>query len=331
MSDAESITPLTCGQEIAEDTTLDGDLTCRSGPALVVTADSVTLDLGGHTVFGDRNGANNGPAIVLRSVSGVTVCNGTVQYFGAGIVIEGGSGNTVENVTVQDNVGSAEGDYGDGIVVDGSSENVIADNTVQRNGPFSGISLLNESQRNEIRGNVVADNSMSNTGDPRAGRQDMGIRMEGPGASENLVQGNTVTGSGADGIVVLPTCQDPESDPPCVGAPANEGNRIVGNTSDGNGRSGTGSGIRLFSMPAPVPPTGNTIEDNVTNDNATDGISVDARATGNTIRNNRANGNGRFDGNDGNADAADANTWEGNVFGTANVPTVNAAASIGKM
>ncbi len=328
---AESLAPLNCGQEIIEDTTLDRDLTCRTGPALVVTADGVTVDLGGHTVFGDRNGANNGPGIVLREVTGVTVRNGTVQYFGAGVVVEGGSGNVIENLTVQDNIGSAEGDYGDGIVLDGSSENRVSGNTVQRNGPFSGISMLNESQRNEIRDNVVADNSMSHLA-PQAGRQDMGIRVEGPGASDNVIEANTVTGSGADGIVVLPTCLDPQSDPPCVGAPANEGNRIIGNASNGNGRSGTGDGIRLFSMPAPVAPTRTTIQDNVTNDNATNGISVDARATNNTIRGNRANGNGRFDGNDGNTGpACDRNTWEGNDFGTANHPCVSRTATLGKM
>ena len=328
---AESLAPVTCGQEITEDTTLDRDLTCRTGPALVVTTDGVTLDLGGHTIFGDRNGANNGPGIVLREVTGVTVRNGTVQYFGAGIVVRGGGQNVVENLTVQDNTGTTEGDFGDGIVVDGSSENRVENNTVQRNGPFSGISLLNESQRNEIRGNVVADNNMGHLGNPQAGRQDMGIRMEGPGASDNTVEGNTVTGSGADGIVVLPTCQDPQSDPPCVGAPANEGNRIAGNTCNANGTSGTGDGIRLFSMPAPVAPTRTTIADNVANDNMTNGISVDARSTSNTVIGNRANGNGRFDGNDGNVrPPCDENTWEGNEFGTANHPCVSSVATLGK-
>ena len=328
---AESLAPVTCGQEITEDTTLDRDLTCRTGPALVVTADGVTLDLGGHTVFGDRNGANNGPGIVLREVTGVTIRNGTVQYFGAGVVVRGGGQNVVENMTVQDNTGTTEGDFGDGIVVDNSSENRIENNTVQRNGPFSGISLLNESQRNEVRGNVVADNNMSHLADPRAGRQAMGIRMEGPGASDNVIEANSVSASGADGIVVLPTCLDPGSDPPCVGAQANEGNRILGNTSHDNGRSGTGDGIRLFSMPAPVAPTRTTIADNVTNDNATNGISIDARATNNTCTSNRAHGNGRFDGNDGNTEpACDANRWEGNDFGRVNQPCIRSAAALGK-
>lgn len=326
----EPVVSLACGQEITEDTTLDRDLTCRSGPALIVAADGITLDLGGHTVFGDRMGGNTGPGIVLRDVHRATVRNGTVQYFGAGVVIAGGGHNVVENVVAQDNIGTTQGDFGDGIVLDGSSDNRIEENTVQRNGPFSGISLLNESQRNEVRGNLVADNSMSHVGDPSAGRQDMGIRMEGPGASDNVVEGNAVTGSGADGIVVLPTCLDPTSDPPCVGASANAGNRIAGNTSNGNGRSGAGDGIRLFSMAAPVAPTRTTIADNVANDNTTNGISIDARATSNTITGNRANGNGRFDGHDNNPQPCDDNTWEGNDFGTANHPCVNAMAMVGK-
>src|SRR5437763_10272028 len=72
-----------CGQEITADTTLDGDLMCTGGPGLVVTADNVTLALGGFTVKGHGTASAAVPGILLRSVKGVTVRKGTVQGFGA--------------------------------------------------------------------------------------------------------------------------------------------------------------------------------------------------------------------------------------------------------
>lgn len=131
--------PPTGGIEITKDTTLQAELSCGRGPGLVVEVDGVTVDLGGHAVSGDPGSGAGEPGIVLRGVSGVTVRNGTVQGFAAGVVIEGGSGNVLEGLTVQDNIGSPDGELGDGIVVNGSRGNRIAGNLVRRNGPFSGI------------------------------------------------------------------------------------------------------------------------------------------------------------------------------------------------
>ncbi|MGI9121119.1 MAG: right-handed parallel beta-helix repeat-containing protein [Acidimicrobiales bacterium] len=320
---------LTCGQEITQDTTLEGDLACAIGPALVVVTDGVTLDLGGFTVSGDADSSGGGPGILLSKVSGVTIRKGTVQHFGAGIVIAGGGGNVVQNVTVQDNIGSVGGDFGDGIVIDSSSENRIEGNTVRRNGPFSGISMLGMSQHNQVLNNVVTDNNMSHVGDPSAGRQVMGVRIEGPEANDNAVDGNTVTGSGADGIVVLPTC-DPSSVPECAGSPPNERNEITNNLSHRNGTSGFGSGIRLFTVANPVAPAHTTIRENVAEENTTHGIAIDAVGnnnpgpTENQIIGNRAQRNGAYDGFDGNLNPqCGSNHWEGNDFGTVNQPCVS--------
>ena len=43
---------VTCGDVITQDTTLDSDLIDCPGDGLVIGADGVTLDLGGHTVDG---------------------------------------------------------------------------------------------------------------------------------------------------------------------------------------------------------------------------------------------------------------------------------------
>ena len=156
---------------IDKDTTLSGDVRCALGPAFLVTADDVVLDLGGHTVSGQADASAPGPGIVLRGVSRVTVRNGTVQRFDAGVVVEGGSANTIEDLVVQDNVGSPDGEFGDGIVVNGSRENALRANVVRRNGPFSGISLGRDAQSNQLVCNTVADNKKFHKGDPNAGFQ----------------------------------------------------------------------------------------------------------------------------------------------------------------
>ena len=318
---------VTCGQEITANTTLDGDLVCTDGPALIVTADNVVLDLGGFTVRGQGAGTADAPGILLRNVKGVTVRKGTITGFGAGVAVAGGSNNVVQNLTVQDNVGDAGGDFGDGITVSNSNGNLIQGNQVRRNGPFSGISLVGPSSKNEIRDNLVADNNML-PGEPSRGRQDMGIRIEGPAANDNKIIGNTVTNSGADGIVVLPTCRDPQAG--CAGTPPNEGNLISENMSHKNGTSGQGSGIRLFTVPQPVAAANTTISENVTNDNKTFGIAIDAVGNSNPgppknkVIANSGRGNGQFDGFDGNTPGCGSNTWENNDFAKVNQPCVGA-------
>src|SRR5919202_1388351 len=102
-----------CGLEVKANITLDGDLHCSSGPALIVTADNVTVDLGGHTISGSGDGTATSPGILLRNVKGVTVQKGTIEHFGAGIAIQGGANNVIQNLPLQDNVGDTAGDYGD--------------------------------------------------------------------------------------------------------------------------------------------------------------------------------------------------------------------------
>lgn len=316
---------ITCGKEITANITLDGDLRCTGGPALIITADNVVVDLGGFTISGSGAAAMGGPGILLRNVKGVTVRKGTVNGFGAGVAIAGGANNTIENLTLQDNIGSTEGDFGDGITASESNGNVIQGNTVRRNGPFAGISLVGACSKNVIRDNLISDNNML-PGEPSMGRQDMGIRVEGPGANDNKISGNTVTGSGAEGICVLPTCADAAAG--CAGTPGNERNEIVENMCHNNGTSGQGSGIRLFAVPQPVAASETKITDNVTNDNTTFGIAIDSVGTANPgppknkVTGNSGKGNGQFDGYDGNTPACGSNVWKGNEFGKVNQPCV---------
>lgn len=300
-----------CGTVITEDTTLTHDVgPCNKG-GLVVGADGITLDLGGFRVFGRDNRQKDGIGILLPGRSGVTVRNGVVTFFDAGVAIQGGSGNTVDGILANRNVGSTTGDFGDGIAISGSAGNTITGNDVTYNGPYDGIGLFGASTGNLIEGNFIGNNDVPFTGED-------GIRIEGPGAAGNIVRGNTVVGSTLDGIAVFATG-------------GNTGNVIEENTVTGNGfghlAARPGDGIRLFPRA-----NDNVVRNNHVHDNAGNGIivarvltstGVEIAATGNDILGNVATGNVRqanaattFDLLDQNP-GCDANVWSGNVYGTA--------------
>src|SRR5829696_4630794 len=133
---------LSCGQTITQTTVLDNDLSNCASNGIVVGASNITLDLNGHTVAGTAASGDQG-GIVLVGRTGVTVKNGTVKNFDVGVVIEGGSANTVQNISARDNI-SFSGTVnrgGDGIAILSSSNNRILYNSTVNNGPFSGIGI----------------------------------------------------------------------------------------------------------------------------------------------------------------------------------------------
>jgi parallel beta-helix repeat protein len=264
---------VSCGQTITQSTTLDSDVGPCTGTGITIGANNVTLDLGGRTVFARAPQTGEGAGILVQGRTGVTVRNGRVILFDAGVVIAGGSNNTVTNIVAQDNRGSRATDFGDGIAVFGSSNNVIRRNRAQRNGPFSGISLVGNSDNNLVDNNTVQGNAVESS--PTL-MDDIGIRVEGPGVNGNIVSNNKVEGNGLDGIQVFFFA-------------ANTDNVVRRNTIRGNGfhnkphRTGNGfvSGARR-----------NLVEANLVERNAASGIRING--TNNTIRNNIARNNAQL-------------------------------------
>jgi hypothetical protein len=300
--------PVKCGTVITESTTLTANVgPCAKG-GLVIGADNVTLDLGGFAVMGKANRTGDGVGILVSGRTGVTVRNGRVTDFDAGVAIEGGSANVVEDLLVKDNIGSNKrGDFGDGIAISASSSNRIVGNDVIHNGPFDGVGLVGASSGNVVENNVVSQNNVPFTGDD-------GIRIEGPGATNNTVRANTVDGNTLDGIAVF-------SDQ--ATGNLNAGNVIETNTVTANGfgfiGARPGEGIRTF-----LRANSNTIRSNQVHDNAGSGILIANGSLSNEILTNDSTNNARqaapgtrFDLHDGNP-GCDANTWSANVFGTAN-------------
>lgn len=296
--------PVKCGTVITASTTLTADIGPCSSDGLVIGADNVVLDLGGFAVVGRANRTGDGIGISIPARTNVTVRNGRVTDFDAGVGISGGSNNTVTDLLVKDNIGTTKrGDLGDGIFISGSSGNRIIDNNVIHNGPYDGIALFGVTTGNLIESNVVGGNSLEFTADD-------GIRIEGPGAANNIIRKNSVTGSTLDGIAVF------------IGGGLNTGNVIEENTVTANGfgllAARPGDGIRLFRAANDT-----IVRNNVVTDNAGSGILVANGALSNDILNNTATGNARqaaagsrFDLQDDNV-ACDANVWSGNTFGTA--------------
>ncbi|HEY6888340.1 MAG TPA: NosD domain-containing protein [Solirubrobacter sp.] len=186
----------TCGSVVMRSTTLRADLTNCPDDGLVIGADNLILDLGGHTIDGIGT-TEESAGVRLAGHHGVTIQGGTVREFDYGVKLDGADGNTVLGVTATRNfergVQLQEGSDGNrvafvvatgnglaGIVVFLSDRNVIAHATGSHNtfngltvagssgtrvsdstfaGNTTGIGLVNGSSASVVAGNVVSGNA----------------------------------------------------------------------------------------------------------------------------------------------------------------------------
>jgi parallel beta-helix repeat protein len=290
---------VTCGQTIMVSTTLDSNVgPCATG--LVIGADNVTLDLNGFTLSGTP-AAGDGPGVLVSGRTGVTVRNGTVTGFDAGVAIEGGSGNTVTGMFLTGNRGT--GNYGEGVLLSNSTGNTVSYNRITNNGPYGGISML-VANNNLIEHNQIVGNNMSTT-------NTSGIRLENVGrtaSNGNTVRDNFVQGSGLDGIQLFAGASD---------------NQIQRNTVLQNNRDG----ITAFAGSSR-----NVIEDNQVRYNgfgpiSGNGIFIRSAAgafpapAGNIIRRNTSTNNAVLDLRDGTPNCG-TNVWSANQGVTGTPPCV---------
>ncbi|MGI9023420.1 MAG: virginiamycin B lyase family protein [Acidimicrobiales bacterium] len=322
---------------LTQSLTLTDDVGPCPGAGIVVTADNVTLDLNGHKVIsapGPRYG--DFPGVLLLHASGVTVTNGTVTGFDAGVAVEGGSDNTLTRLNVHHNQSRADpaSIYGDGIVLFHSSRNQIVDNVVSRNGIYDGIGVLGlDSNDNVIRGNRVTHNVDKGYAGPEG--EGTGIifnpflELSNPRRGESLLRNNVIDNLVRDNVGSG------------ISSLSNVGGVIRGNTVEHNGfRSGgrqgnePGNGIGVQANFAATQSTRNFIESNRVAGNFAAGIQVfsnDNRIVRNTIvsngamglelwggqsnhvLNNSSTGNGWSDLFDASEDC-DANVWRGNLW-----------------
>ncbi len=321
-----------CGRVITHTTTLDGDVGPCYDDGVVIGADDVTLDLGGHRVFGfPQPSGGSAAGVRLSGRTGVTVTHGTVSGFDAGVVISGGSKNTLTGLAVRKNVGPDDfnTELGDGIFIEDSSHNQVVANTLNHNGIFDGIGIFGaHANANRVEHNLITGTVGPSDGGP-AGQGIIVNGATGRGAatwlSSTRVMHNVVRDNASAGI-------------------ANINHRkgmIVDNTVTGNGRTnsvGNGIGISVGPNWDPALPVGMVVQGNEVHENGVDGIRIaqtpcpaaECQIAGDNeiVDNDAADNNTNpavntyegsppaFDLHDQNADC-DHNTWSHNTWGSA--------------
>lgn len=308
--------PVGCGATITHDTVLSGDLTGCPASGLIVGADNITIDLRGHTIasaalpaeldfvpdsiFGIDN---------LAGHRGVTIKNGTVRGFSAGIALLQAVDNRLIKLTVTAN-------RLPGIALIASDGNRLQQITASGNGvgtDFAGI-LMAVSNHNEIINSTLSGNadagvfmpqSSDNTIEHNTISANTNMGIESDAADRNTVSHNRVFSNGDD-IQISGhdnTITDNEvSDAIGCGTDCGgfgitieggERNLIARNTVTGALRDG----IRVAAFD-PAAPTANTIvRDNHVTAATGDGISVategDGTVTGTQVERNTVIGSGR--------------------------------------
>jgi hypothetical protein len=280
-----------CGTAISQNTTLAADIgPCYTGGA-TITADHVTLDLNGHGVVGfqdPRDGSVVG--VNLQGRTGVTVTNGAVSGFDAGIHVAGGGSNTLSSLSIHDNIGpnDFETQFGDGIMIEHSGGNQVVNNVIDHNGVFDGIGIYDPgSDGTHIANNVVENN----IGTDDQGPIGEGIIINGAsGGQPSAIHGtsvlnNVVKDNASGGIANI-----------------NEiGGTIQGNQVDGNGTAnsfGNGIGVQI-GQNWNLGPTQMVIQKNDVRGNGVDGIRLGTAVgffrgspQGNAVTDNASVGNG---------------------------------------
>lgn len=131
-----------CGTTITKSVKLDRDVGCpldRIGPTLTVGAPGITLDLGGHLVFGQIGILNSGH-------DRITIKNGEVGADYYGIQVIGAKRNSIRSIT-------AHATRGSGVLLRASDYNSIAD--AQLSGEPGGLRLLESSDHNTVKDSQI--------------------------------------------------------------------------------------------------------------------------------------------------------------------------------
>ncbi|HVM15715.1 MAG TPA: carboxypeptidase regulatory-like domain-containing protein [Egibacteraceae bacterium] len=336
-----------CGAVITSDFTLTENIgPCADGGLFVqasgTEADPLVIDLGGHTISGVPGTPGNGAGILIDGQDHIVVRNGTIRDFDAGVAIDGGDHNHLEDLVIMNNIGSNTTDWGEGVAFGNpvanraSNYNTICNSIIRNNGPYAGIGVYGTGTTGNVigdpacgpgslpgvneageGGNLIADN--------RAVPSTIGVRLE-PLTNSTTVENNVVENNTLDGISIFSRSTD---------------NVVRGNISRNNGSHTAafrfGSGIIAFAGSQR-----NLIEDNTVTGNAGNGIflqgiagtqphgSINNQVLNNTVVNNSTRQDERptalmYDLHDANVNPpCDNNVWLGNIYGTFNHPCVTA-------
>jgi parallel beta-helix repeat protein len=154
---------LYCGAIVTQSVTLHHDLYgCVQG-GITIARSGVTVDLNGHTI----TGLGEGDGIAAAGVTGVTIKNGSVRNFEAGLRFAGVTGSLVHDTRFSLNSDASAW-------VEGSTGNKFLRLTMTENGD-GGFRLI-ASSKNRIAGSTIA------------GASDAGVGMESLSSYNRLVR-----------------------------------------------------------------------------------------------------------------------------------------------
>jgi parallel beta-helix repeat protein len=254
---------VSCGDTITQSVKLTADLHCSASDGLDIGANRVTIDLGGHTIFGvsPYNGvADNGYPYA-------TIKNGTVDGFINGVYLHGAPNSAVTGIAARNDAGVA-------IVVDSSAFTTVSKSTVVAYG-YEGVYL--QTDGSSLRGSTVSASS-----NPVG----IGVVVWGSG---DIVSGNTVSSSAKDGIHVQFGGGNQVTKNRVQGAGDN-GIRLYdtqGAVVGGNAVTGSsGVGVLVESTS-----DGTTLTKNTVTAGAADGIQISSDSLGSLITANTSSGN----------------------------------------
>lgn len=124
-----------CGDVITQHTRLDADLLDCPGDGVVIGASNVSLDLGGHTIDGIGTSFTHHAYGVVADIerlieldwggplpsalSGVTVTNGSIRQFAAGVALEVVDDSTIRRLDLSDSLlGGISINWSDGVRIE---------------------------------------------------------------------------------------------------------------------------------------------------------------------------------------------------------------------
>ena len=299
---------VSCGSTLTKSTTLTADILHCAGTALVIGADGITVNLGGHTISGtnakDSEGIANDGHAGVRIVGGGKISDFRLNGIGMRKAPKG----VVRGITIRRiGAGGVEGEpVSAGIaIVDSPGSQLVGNDVANDVDAYQsdGADVLN-SPRSLVRGNRLSHNSwnglvlikspgsriLGNTFDDN---KNNGTEVNGDSDSV-AVSGNRAVGNKAIGIV--------------VGSAQHV--RVVGNTAKGNdsglfffdlqnsliGKNrATGNGVGIELGAGQNGSHGNRLSGNVANANLDNGIVIGedkaGTASGNTLERNSAGKN----------------------------------------
>jgi parallel beta-helix repeat protein len=311
---------LECGDVLVEDAVLDRDLDCSAGDGLVIGADGITIDLGGHALAGSE--APGSAGIRNEGHNAVRIFDGLISGFEIGVVVSGVKHCLLTSLTIA-------GNAGEGILLTESSRNVVAENEVSFNVDPGEIRLVashrNWVVRNSLHGGadtgpaIALESSDHNRvlGNFTIGHDDACILLRD--SHRNRVRFNEVGDSNGSCILIDRSNHNRiadnrlfRSEASAIEVVRSDGNRVARNVAE------NGNGLRVFSS------TRTLLWHNFISRASNDGIRVEGGSIRTRVLHNilRANEDDGIDVRDAGTVIADNRAFDNDDYGVEAVPGV---------